>query len=267
MKSVAWLLFASLAPFLVAMPAHAQQARPALTNQLAPVDVLMRNFESMAFGDAGERSKWTAVTRWREPVRAILIGEKSDQFRDDVRGLFALFEMLTGVPFSLAESDGGANVRIYFSERDWYRTQVARSFPRPDQVVCFTNTSVDTNGTIGAANTVIPEDLSARGVRTCLAHELLHAIGFQGHPMRSFDSALRNGIGIDRLTVNDQLLIRTLYDERLRFDMAPDEALTAAAAIVMALQAKLLEAKDPLDVLSRDGRVPQTLPLWNGGPV
>jgi hypothetical protein len=272
MKSFARMLCVGLAALLAAAPAHAQQTRqqqqqPAPTGQLAPIDALMRNFESMAFGDAGERSKWTAVQRWKQPVQVVLIGEKADQFRDDVRSILAAFEALTGVTFSLADGDGGANLKVYFSERDWYRTQVARSFPRPDQVVCFTNTSVDANGVIGAANTVIPEDLSARAVRTCLAHELMHAIGFQGHPSRSFDSALRNGIGIDRLTINDQLLIRTLYDERLRFDMAPDEALTLATAIATALQAKVLEAKDPMDALAQRGRMPAPPPPWTGGPV
>ncbi|MBM3507252.1 MAG: DUF2927 domain-containing protein [Alphaproteobacteria bacterium] len=267
----------ALAAALAWSAALGQQARPGGARQpevqadrLATIQVLLQNFDAMAFGDAGDRNKWTAVQRWREPVRVVLIGERADEFREDVRAILAAFDLLTGIPFTLADGDGAANLRVFFSEREYYRTAVARSFPRPDQVVCFTNTSVEANGVIRAAHTVIPEDLSARAVRTCLAHELMHAIGFHGHPQRSFDSALRNGIGIERLTVNDRLLIRALYDSRLRLDMTPDEALAAATEVVGDLQPKVQAIAgpmaDPMDVLAQRER-PLTLPPWNGGPV
>jgi hypothetical protein len=47
----------------------------------------------------------------------------------------------------------------------------------------------------------------------CIHHELMHVFGFQGHPGTEFDSALGRSRTITR---NDLVLLRTLYDPRLR---------------------------------------------------
>ena len=249
-------------------PAVAQQRQEAARpDRIAPFEAMMQNFDRMAFGEEGERRAWTAVQRWQEPVRAILIGDNAEVYREDVRSLFAEFGRLTGIPFTLTDGDSNANMRIFFSARDWYRSAVGRSFPRPEAVVCFTNTSVDQCGAIGLTNTVIPEDLGGRAARSCLAHELMHALGFQGHPARSFESALRNGVGFEQLTVNDRILIRTLYDPRLRPQMSVEDGLAAARDIVSDLVDRVQAARDPMEVLGQGGTAPLRLPPWEGGPV
>ena len=210
--------------------------------RLGTAEILVQNFRLMAFDGGGG-----SLRRWNQPVRAILIGEAADTYRNEVRALFAAFSELTGVSFALTADESQANMRIFFSAREFYRTAVAEAFAQPANILCFTQTRSAGTGAIAAVTTVIPEDLNPRAARSCLAHELMHAIGFQGHPQRTFDSALLNGaVAADRLTMNDRILIRALYDPRLRPNLSAQASMAIATGVIDALLAEVLEAEAPM---------------------
>jgi hypothetical protein len=160
-------------------------------------------------------------------------------------------EAVTGLEFSVPEADSDAAIQIFFSERDWYRSAAARSFPRPEQVLCFSNTNVNLYGEIDSATAVIPNDLGAVRVGECLAHEIMHTLGFQGHPAPTLHSALRNGDAPEVFTVNDLVLIRTLYDDRLTTNMLRAEVLATAREIIGGLLDRLKDTDNPLAALTQ----------------
>ncbi len=225
-------------------PARAQDMIDQRGERLGTIDTLMQNFRIMAFEGGAN------FYRWRVPVRVTLIGEAAETYRGEVRGLLGEFSMLTGISFRLTEDADEANMQIFFSERAYFQSAAALAFARPQNVLCFTSTRSDGAGGITVAVTVIPEDLTPRASRSCLAHELMHAIGFRGHPINTFDSALRNGIAAVRLTTNDRILIRALYDPALRPGGNSQNILAAATTIVRNLLGEVQEATDPLDVLA-----------------
>jgi hypothetical protein len=213
--------------------------------RLADINTMVQNYRAMVYGgQAG---------RWRTGVRVFLIGDTVDTYIGQVRSLLAEFEQLTGVSFSLVDNEDLANLRIYFSARAWFNSQAARAFDDPQRVLCFTNTRTQ-NGAILQAFVVIPEDLQPRASRSCLAHEMMHAIGFGGHPPQTFDSALRNGVAADRLTTNDRIVIRARYDDRLRDAANGTQAMGIATQVLNDLLSRVHEAAgDAMDVLANDG--------------
>jgi hypothetical protein len=212
--------------------------------RLADLNTMVQNYRNMVYGgQAG---------RWRTGVRVFLLGDNVENYRAQVVALLDEFELLTGVSFSLVENEDLANLRIYFSARAWFNSQAARAFDDAQRVLCFTNTRTQ-NGTIQAAFVVIPEDLQPRASRSCLAHEMMHAIGFGGHPPQTFDSALRNGVAADRLTTTDRIIIRARYDDRLRDAANGTQAMGIATQVLGDLLARVHEAGNAMDVLANDG--------------
>ena len=240
--------FAFLSALAFSMPANAQAYGNFLEvrgERLADTNALVQNYRQMVYGGQ--------AVRWRTAVRVFLLGDSVDTHRGQVRALLGEFETLTGVSFSLVEDESLANLRIYFSARAWFNSQAARAFDDAQRVLCFTNTRTQ-NGTIQQAFVVIPEDLQPRAARACLAHEMMHAIGFGGHPPQSFDSALRNGVAADRLTTNDRIIIRARYDDRLRNAANGTEAMGIATQVLGDMLGRVLEAAgDTLNALAFDG--------------
>ena len=215
------------------------------------IDNLVRNFERIAFREDPSIEEWSTIQRWTGPISAVLVGDGGAEYRGVLRGLFSQLEALTGLEFKVPEADSAATTEVFFSERDWYRSQAARSFDRPEAVQCFSNTSANIFGEIQSAFVVIPNDLRADRVGECLAHEIMHTLGFPGHPQRTFFSALGNGNSPEVFTVNDLILIRTLYDQRLTTDMLRAEVLATARQVMIGLLELVNNSADPVAALAQ----------------
>ena len=81
-----------------------------------------------------------------------------------------------------------------------------------------------------------------------IAHEFVHVMGMHGHGGSRFDSILT---GPPVLTTNDLILIRTLYDPRIRAGMSRDNAMVIVPELIAELLAALEAAEDPVQALAQ----------------
>jgi hypothetical protein len=190
----------------------------------------------MAFPEDEQFEDWGTIKRWAKPISAVIIGDGGEEYRTKLRVLLSQLAALTGLEFLVPEADSAATTQIFFSERDWYASQAARSFQRPDQVQCFSNTNANMFGEIQTAFVVIPNDLRADRVAECLAHEIMHTVGFSGHPQRTFYSALGNGNSPEVYTVND---------------MMRAEVLATAREVMVDLLERVNNSDNPLEALAQ----------------
>ncbi len=235
----------------MAAPLWPEPAQSQAPGRPTNIGNLVRNFERMAFPEEDQIEEWSTIKRWATPISAVVKGDGGAEYRTKLRVLFAQLEALTGLEFSVPESDSAATTDVIFSDRDWYRSQAARSFQEPDQVQCFSNTSANIYGEIQTATVVIPNDLGTERVGECLAHEIMHTLGFPGHPQRTFYSALGNGNSPEVFTVNDLIIIRALYDPRLTTAMLRDEVLATARIVMIELLERVKDSDDPLGALAQ----------------
>lgn len=113
------------------------------------------------------------------------------------------------------------------------------------------------DGSIARSVIVVNRGLDGGSMRRTVAHEVMHALGFPGHPGSRVSSVL--GSRPLRVTADfalrDKLLIRTLYDPRLRQGDDP-KALRAAARIVLAELLDALESGAPAEDVLRHPNAP-----------
>lgn len=224
----------------LAVDNQAERERP------ASLERLTENFEQMVFSEQGGNGGGR-LHLWRQPVGATLIGESASAWQAKVEGLMAEFQALAGVRFSLAQP-ARANLRIEFSREAFERSAVR--IGRPEGVQCVATTA-DGAATISGARVLIPDDLPPSTTEKCLLHELMHAIGFRGHPFALFPSGLSNEPRYRTLTINDRILIRTLYDPRLEHGMPREPAMATARTIIAELLDRLSTADDVALALAR----------------
>lgn len=177
-----------------------------------------------------------------DPIRVSVVGERNERADVTVQQFLQLFTRLTGRRVEwLAQADGNEDIRIAYVPREEYLERgavcYAAGYPknafgpgRPERLV------------------VIPDDLSPFKTERCVRHELVHALGIRGHP--DVVSVLNSG-NREFTTVNDLILLRTLYDHRITTDMTGDEFLAIAPEIISELLAALEGADDPVAALAQ----------------
>jgi hypothetical protein len=215
-------------------------------DHLAPPQELTDNFERMALRSGGLRT-------WETPLRIALIGKGSAQYGSQVAEAAARFMMLSGIDAQLAPDGAESfNVRIELVPESEYGLVAGRLGARNEgadylaqHTVCYTVTQIQ-GVRARHATVVIPDDLPSYEVEACIWHELMHVFGFQSHP-RGIESAL---LAERRLTRNDMVLLRTLYDPRL--SRGPrDEMMHRARQIIAEHHQTVERSRDPITALSQ----------------
>jgi hypothetical protein len=149
----------------------------------------------------------------------------------------------TGLDIRIVNTSRNVDIEVHvsddgpFSEED---ADLLRSQPYDlrwaEDTVCFFISGL-LDWEVGRGIIIIDKGLPQGASQSCLLHELYQMIG----PIKN-SSALRYSIshGYDRLTrlsLNDKLILRALYDDRLKPGMPREEAMRVARTVITELVA------------------------------
>ncbi len=247
---------------LVALVALAPQ-RPAAAETAPTVDQLVGFFDSVAlqddtsmFGSAGTVPK--PVSRWEQPIRVHLSGWETTVVRDRLAWHLERFQLLAGVDLEIVARREDANLRVSLLPVEEVTARAGSA-----DALCLTQYEPP-SGAIEHAEIYLPLG-HAVWLDNCMAHELMHAIGFYAHPKDNGNrSVLEQGAPprLRTFTALDVAGIRMLYDARLRVGLERERALPIARAIARDLVARWPEdarLPHPGEALGPDGfALPQT---------
>ncbi|MDX1779893.1 MAG: DUF2927 domain-containing protein [Thalassovita sp.] len=214
---------------------------------------LSRNFETIAFYDEYERGAGLrdaregpgALRRWGVPVRfGVVFGtsvpeEQRRIDRANVRAYAKRMARVTGHPMSLTE--GNANFHVLFmgeDDRDQMLTRVQQIVPNINQatmsilrdiprsihclVIAFSANGNDSDyrKAIALVRAEHPDLLR----KSCIHEELAQGLGLANDSPRARPSIFNDDDEFALLTTHDEMLLRILYDRRLRAGMSLEQA-------------------------------------------
>lgn len=217
-------------PFFAARP----REEPLYSN-----DQLLRNFLSIALqaeaADDIGADGGIAISKWTEPVRYRLAGA---QVRDRVQiaALSQHLAGLTGLDIREAGEVERYNMDIRFVPRPYRGVEIAELLatqwlgPRVARLAegwrdyeadrCFTLTTRDPqSGVTGTAHIFIKDELPLIWRETCIIEEMTQSLGLLNDDPRASPSIFNDDGVYQALTSHDELLLRILYDPRIRSGM------------------------------------------------
>lgn len=254
MRALRRIAFAALATgLLLAIGITARVWFDDSPRRLAAPERLTAAFDRMAYG-MGPRG--TSLQIWPGTVTVAMLGETPGWVAGELERATALFAQATGRTVSVAPAgaEATANVQMSFVAREQFGAVAERTGGGADggryvaeRAYCYTASPARMAPGLRERRTqvVIPNDLALDETATCIWHEMMHALGFRGHP----DNAIASVLGTSRrITVNDVALLKVLYDPSL-LPLTRAEALVTAQALFTQYAAKVKAAKDPLQAL------------------
>ncbi|HMQ92810.1 DUF2927 domain-containing protein [Amaricoccus sp.] len=225
------------------------------------VDDLVRNFERVALYDEyvdvdGRfvRSETPAVLpRWDRPVRVgVMTGPstspaESARDRANVAAFTARLARLTGLDMSTSERSD-VNFLVLFmnsSERTAFADQVVARYPEfaPAVVGALRDTPLDTfctayafgdpgnRAVYSAVMVLIRAEHPPLTRLSCVHEEMAQAMGLPNDSPEARPSLFNDSLEFALLTEHDEILLRMLYDPRLRTGMTAAEARPLLPAI------------------------------------
>jgi hypothetical protein len=235
-------------------------------------DDLIRDFVRIAlhdeYTDVNGRFMHTErpalLRRWETPVRvAVMAGgsepaEEAARDRSNVAAFTQRLAHLTGHDVALTDGNG-ANFLVLFmttAEREAFANQVHETYPdfAPAVITALRNASIDnfcityafwdkTNPSVYSAVIVlIRAEHPAFTKMSCVQEEMSQAMGLPNDSPDARPSLYNDDLEFAVLTEHDAILLRMLYDPRLKPGMSVNEVLPLLPAI--AADARAAEERD-----------------------
>ena len=222
---------------------------------LASVDRLVETFGRVAFEFRFHQPASKQVDKWVGPIRIRIVGDGAYVRRPAVENHAALLASLTGLEFTVSTLPGeDDNLIIYFVPQAEFINIV---YDRGEDVLrlmdfafksnCFAHTG-SPDGEILDAVAFIALENSEEFIASCIVSLLTSSLGFTGDSDLIRPSIFNDkDAGRTELSMNDKILVRTLYDDRIKPGMARDEAMVVARKVITELHAKV-RAGEPITV-------------------
>jgi len=229
-----------------------RHARPWIADRkmVRDADGLLQLFEALAFGDGAQ-----TLRRFDKPLRVFIGGPRAAGHETTIMRALERVATLTELDVARVQSAAEANLEMLLVDHGQLRRAIASSRGEADPgrdpplfASGLARVSPLPGGRIFGAVIAIEVEGSyvGRHVEAVLHHELLHALGFPGHPHPSFPSALaqkRPRFAV-RFTETDEIMIRTLYDPRLPLGRDARTTRDAAWPVISELVAVKLARTD-----------------------
>ncbi|KAF0112618.1 MAG: hypothetical protein FD149_2408 [Rhodospirillaceae bacterium] len=225
--------------FLVLCIAMMIPGRAILAAEVLTSDLLTEAFGHIVFQtESGAGSTGKPLVRWGVPIVAHLDGGMSEQYKPKVEKIFATLSKLTGLPMGLAPHDSAFNFEIHFMPMADVRRITKSSTIRCSGVLKGSSRDY----LIARAIVYIANDDDHR-IRHCLHEEIGRVLGLTNDSSLIADSLFNDTNDSRRsYSLSDMILIRALYDRRLRPGMSRKEAMPIARIILRELATRLKEA-------------------------
>lgn len=208
--------------------------------EIAALDVLVESFRDMAMRHdyAPDNPYYRMTNKWIVPIRVVMPGEWPPEHRAYAWEKFKLLERLTRLDIRDAGT-GLGNFVMHFAAPEDYRWMAEKILANEKLVEemmriaqCWAGPYSDKDGSVSKTVAVLQIKKGSNPVRTCIAHEITHGFGIRGHGSHFGPSVLTDS---NELTVNDKLLIRTLYDWRISPGMTREQALPVVRRVMAEL--------------------------------
>jgi hypothetical protein len=237
---------------LALLPLLAAALAPARAAELSD-DKILRDFDVVAFRNEMYQLPDPRLHKWVGPVR-VFVRDDTPVDRPVERILDAQLKRLadiTGLDIDTVDDEADANFIIVFTTRDRYveaalealgRTPathheaVARRLPATNCVGLY---QLDERaGRLLKATVVIPLDhvRAAGRLRRCIVEETTQSMGLPNDDNEVYPSIFNDTSRLDDLTEHDVLLLRLLYDPRMKAGMTREAALEVAREILPELR-------------------------------
>jgi len=216
-------------------------------NRVASPERLVEYFEQVVFhSEFGSDKNIYHISKWVKPIRIALFGDEAEAWRSLIYMRADDLANLSGLPFTLLDQpDGTENISIHFVANE-DRMKAALSYENDlgsmKEVIPASSCLAlgkGTRGTYKDAFIIIPYDSGYAWLTTCILEELTQTLGLP-NDSDIIQPSIFNDKGQSRiLSINDMILVRTLYDPRIKAGMAKSEAMALAGEIIPELVARV----------------------------